>query len=49
MGSAARSQQGEEHFHFLPALLHVADVVEDQHVVAVEFLEFGLEPQVAGG
>jgi regulator of sigma D len=45
----ALGQQREEHFHFLAALLDVADVVEDQHVEAVELLEFGFEPQVALG
>ena len=40
-------QQGEEHFHFLPALLHVADVVQYEHVEAVELFEFLLQPQVA--
>ncbi len=24
------SQQGEQHFHFLPALLHVPKIVDDQ-------------------
>ena len=25
-------QQREQHFHFIPALLHVTDVVDDHHV-----------------
>jgi len=29
----ALSQQNEEHFHLLPVLLDIADVVNDQHIV----------------
>ena len=33
----AFGQEGEEHLHFLPVLLDVADVVEDDDLVAVQF------------
>ena len=45
----ALRKQGEEHFHFFAALLQVADVVEDEHFVAVEFLEFFFQPELAFG
>ena len=37
--SALKHDQRVEinNFHFLPALLHVADIIEDEHVEAVEF------------
>lgn len=38
---------GEEHLHLVSALLDVADIVEDDRVVAVEESELFLEPQVA--
>ena len=45
----ALGSQREEHLHLFPALLHVADVVEDEHIVAVELFEFVLQPQVSLG
>ena len=42
-------QEGEEHLHFVAALLDVADVVEDHGMIDVERGEFAFEAQVALG
>ena len=42
-------QQAEEHLHLLPALLHVAQVIQDQDLVPREALEQPAEPQVPLG
>ena len=42
-------QKREQHLHLLAALLHVAQVVEDDGVVAVEAPQGGLEREVALG
>ena len=45
----AFGQEGEEHFHLFGALLDVAEVVEDDDVVAIHLFQPGLEAQVAFG
>ena len=42
-------QQGEEDFHFIPGLLNVADVIENQEFETVQAAEFGFQCQVAPG
>jgi hypothetical protein len=37
---AAFGQQGEQHRHFVPALLDVADVVEDEDIEGVRPVQF---------
>src|SRR6266852_2291227 len=45
----AFGQQRKEHLHFLPALLDVTQVVEDQHFKTIQAAQFTLELQVALG
>lgn len=40
-------EEREEHLHLVAALLHVANVVEDDHVEAVERGEFALEAEIS--
>ena len=40
-------EEGEEHLHLVAALLHVADVVEDDGVVGVERGELLLDAEIA--
>ena len=42
-------QEGEKHFHFIAALLDVADVVEDHGVIDVERGQFSFQAKVALG
>jgi len=43
------SQQREEHLHFVPVVLHIADVVQNQTRKAVETGQFARQAQVALG
>jgi|GEM_PF-2422616 len=45
----AFGQECEEHLHFLSVLLHIADIVENDDLVAVEFFEFRFQAQVTLG
>src|SRR5207249_3296444 len=45
----ALGQEGEEHLHLLPALLDVADVVQDEALEAIELLQFSGQPKVSLG
>lgn len=42
-------QQRKEHFHFVPVVLDVTDVVEDQTFEAIELGKFLRQPQIALG
>jgi len=32
-------QQGEKHFHLLATLLQISDVIQDQHIISIQFFE----------
>ena len=45
----AMRQQGKQHLHFLPTLLDVAQIVDQQRIVLVQFLQLALEPELGLG
>src|SRR6056300_184460 len=43
----SRCQKGEENFHFLPGLLNVSEVIKDNYLVTIEFLQHGIQFQIS--
>jgi len=42
-------QQHKQHFHFLPALLHIAQVIHNQHLVSRQAFQHSAQLQIALG
>ena len=49
MTLVAMGQQGEQDFHFVTALLHIAEVVNYQGLISIQPLQFFLQPEFGFG